>query len=194
MTYLMKSTLLFIIAVCALVAADSARADDAVYPAGSAVAVGYALGAAELGPNDTLTIVRTIVNGETYDLTGLYLAEHFPPELSLTTVTTTLNGGAISSEQSTLPTGTVVSGSTGYIWVFDDPATPGGVQLAPGDSLSVILRLTAGSVGTYALPLHTTAFYGNGAAQFAIDQPLSVTFGNPVDTIPPAAIMDLGAE
>ena len=190
----MKPALLFIIAVCVLIAADPALANDLVYPAGSSVAVGYALGAAELGPNDTLIIVRTIVNGEAYDLTGLYLAEHFPPELSLTAVTTTLNGSAISPEQNTLPTGTVVSGFTEYVWVFDDPATPGGVQLAPGDSLSVTVRLTAGSVGTYALPLHTAAFYGGGTAQFATDQSLSVTFGNPVDTIPPAAIMDLGTE
>jgi len=190
----MKTSPLFIIAVCALIVAECAQADDSVYPIGSAVAVGYDLGAAELAPDDTLTIVRTIVNGETYDLTGLYLAEHFPPELSLTTVTTTLNGGAISSEQNTLPTGTVVSGYTGYVWLFDDPATPGGVQLAPGDSLSVTLRITAGSVGTYSLPLHTTAFYGNGAAQFATDQPLSVTFAEPADTTPPAAIDDLGVE
>ena len=45
----------------------------------------------------------------------------------------------------------------------------------------------------YALPLHTTAFFGSGTGFYATDEMIMVTVEDAYpDTIPPAKIIDLG--
>jgi len=174
------------VALCA-----SAGSAETVHPTGAGVAAYYQLSGTTISTEDTLVVSRGIVNDESFSLAGLYLSEQLPPELQLVSAVVTINGAPTAIADSTLPSGTVLSGYTAHCWMLGSPS--GGATLDPGDSLSLVVKLTCTTEGSYALPLHAATWFGNGDGYFAADNGAAITVTTPIDTIPPAAIFDLSA-
>jgi len=162
---------------------------ETVYPAGSAIDADYQLSGTTLSTGDTLVIFRSVANGESFALTGLYLSEHLPPQMTVVGESVTINGAPAAAVDSVLPPGTLLSGYSSYYWLVDTPS--GGVDLNPGDSLSLEIRVVCPVEGSYNLPLHTTTWYGDGDSFFAAGDSTIVTVTAEADITPPAAISNL---
>ncbi len=183
----MRHTLFLTILIVGLLSLASASAET-VHPAGTNFAAAYSLSGTSLTTNDTLVISRSFVNGESFAITGLYLSENLPPELSIVGADISLNGSPLTVADSSE---SILSGYVSHCWLIGTPGS--GTDMNPGDSLSLELKVTCATEGTYALPLHTTVGYGNGAGVFAADSAAAITVSAPADITPPAAISDLSA-
>ena len=172
-------------------------AAETVYPGGYDIASGYDVSAYNITTSDTLVITRTILNNESFSVTGLYFSENIPPQFQVAAHAIAINGAGIDYQYQAGLADSIIGGYDSYYWVVDDPESPAAVQntLSPGDSLSFRLKLTATSAGQYQLPLHTTVFYGNNSGFFSTDDFYTITvIGDEIDTIPPSRITDLRAE
>jgi len=181
----MRHTLFLTILAAGLVSLTSVSAET-VHPSGTNIAASYSLSGTALTTNDTLVISRSIVNRESFALSGLYLSDNLPPQLSIVGAEIKLNGAPLVVADSA---GSILSGYVSHCWLVGTPG--GGTDMNPGDSLSLELKVTCAAEGTYALPLHTTVGYGNGDGFFAADSAAAITVAAPADITPPSAISNL---
>ena len=146
-----------------------------LFPSGYSINFGYDLDpvVAEIG--DTLTITRWVVNNESFDLTGLYLSEHLPPEMGIVSFDLTLNGSATPYLFVDTPIAEIYSGYDNYHWVIDDPNGGVGNTLHPGDSIGLTLKIRPYQGGVYTLPFHQTVFYGGASGFFSVDTDGGIT-------------------
>lgn len=159
-----------------MILAISVKADDSVYPAGSSITSRYTLSDTVVDYPEMVTISRTIVNNESFPLTGLYLSDNLPPGLSAIGYSIQINGSSTGSAFFDANPNEIINGCNSYYWVVDDPANASGIHdtLYPGDSLVCQLSIAPDSAGLYQLPLHTAVFYGNSTSYFATDDTVTL--------------------
>ncbi len=179
-------TILFILTSVVVAAAGRA---DSLHPSGSAVIASTALSSSTVAVGDTIVISRQIINGEPYPLSGVYLSEHLPPEFTVMSSSLTIDGVPAAVDDSVLPSGSVLSGYVSHYWVIGSPS--GGTDLSPGESLQLEITVTCSSEGSFTLPLHAMAGYGNGSGVFSVGDPSTITVTSPADTTPPSMITNL---
>ena len=166
-----------------------------MYPAGFDIQTQYALSDLSVATSETLTVTRTIVNNESFQITGLYFSENLPEELKVISYSIAVNGADVSYIYYNALSSSILDDFETYRWIVDEPGGTGQPQnaLAPGDSLVFQLNLASAVAGQFALPFHTTTFFGNGTGFFSTDEMLMITVEDLYpDTIPPAKIIDLG--
>ncbi|HUV30396.1 MAG TPA: hypothetical protein VMY05_04800 [Acidobacteriota bacterium] len=168
---------------------------ETVHPTGYSIVSTYTLTELEVAAGDTLAITRTVVNNESFPLSGLYFSENLPAQFEIVSYSVTVAGaaGACLFEHAAL--NPVVAGYETYYWIIDEPGESDtlGSVLNPGDSTVLELRLTCDLAGEFQFPLHTTVFYGNANGFFSADgAAVIVVSESAVDTIPPAKVIDLG--
>ena len=165
---------------------------ESFYPSGYSIVSLYEVNSQSLYTNDTLIITRTIVNNESFPVSGLYFSDNFPPHFNLIDYSLANNHNILDHTFDE----TVNSLFTGYncfYWIIDDPS--GSVQniINPGDSLVLSLRLVCSLADNYMFPLHTSTFYGNSTSFFSTSDALFIDISTEIDTISPSAINDLEA-
>lgn len=169
----------FLIAICSILNFLSIELQSAetLYPSGFSITSQYELSASTITTADTLVITRTIVNHESFILTGLYYSENLSPEFQVESHSITLNGAGISYSFLGPSSNSVITGYNTYYWIVDEPGSSGSIHndINPGDSLVLTLMLTCSTVGDYSLPLHTTVFYGNASGIFSTGDTQAIT-------------------
>ena len=166
----MKFLLCFCMPVALVLTFALSHAVEQVRPPGFEIGLTYEISQATLDVGDTLVITRTVVNRETFALSGLYFGESLPVDFQVLDYAVTINGQPIVCTFAGIATTALFPGYSTYHWVIDDPLSAATVHTVvdPGDSLTFVLTATAGQAGEFALPLHHAAFYGNGDGFFAI--------------------------
>lgn len=151
-------------------------ADDTVYPPGYNITCRYQLSDTLLDLGDTVLITRTLVNHEFFPLSGLFLSENLSPTFDQVSHSTRLNGVTINLTFVDDVADEIVTGYESYYWLIDEPDNPAGAHdtLFAGDSLTTVIALQCTETGTFILPFHSVAFYGNSTSFFATDDTLSV--------------------
>ncbi|HDL03950.1 MAG: hypothetical protein DRP46_05005 [Candidatus Zixiibacteriota bacterium] len=152
-----------------------AMADD-IYPPGTNIICRYSTDRTEYTSGDTMLIIRSLVNNESFSLTGLYMSDNLPPEFTLISCNLRINGVDIDHHFTGISQGLVIGFYDTYYWVVDSPDDSLGAfnLIDPGDSLSLEILVMLPDSGLYLLPLRTTVFYGNQTGYFATDEPLSI--------------------
>ncbi len=173
---LVAALFIFLAAVCI-------NADDTVYPNGYSISCRYSLSDTIIEYPEMVMITRTIVNRESFPLTGLYLSENLPSGLSAFGYSLGINGLSTGSPFVDANPNEIISGCNSYYWLLDDPTEPSGAHdtLYPGDSLVCHFSVTPDSAGLFKLPLHTAVFYGNSISFFATDDTLTLRVQTPLD-------------
>ena len=158
-----------LVTTSALCLCSSVTFGETVYPEGYNITSDYQLSDSLLSVSDTLIISRTIVNNESFDLTGFYFSDNFPPAASIIDYNLQLEGVLVTPAFTGGHVNVIVSGCDAYWWQIDEPQNPDGVHytVAPGETVTLTVRLLFDSVGTYSFPLHTTAFRGDTISFFA---------------------------
>jgi len=166
----MRRSLCFFVPAALVLTFALSHAAEQLRPSGFDIGLTYEINQATLNAGDTLVITRTIVNHESFVLTGLYLGESLPTEMVVLDHAVAVNGQVIDYAFSGTATTTLIYGYHTYHWVIDDPRTIGsfGTVLMPGDSLALVLKVIGNRQGDFVLPLHQTVFYGGGKAFFAV--------------------------
>ena len=154
----------------------TAPAADNIYPVTYDISCNYAISADVVAISDTLFISRTLVNNESFNLTGLYYSDNFPPQFSVVEQNITINGIPAPFVSSGPLDNHIVEGYDGYCWIIDSPDGSEGMSnvVAPGDVVEMEIKIVCGDVGKYLLPIHTAVFYGNNVGFFATSDSLEV--------------------
>ena len=184
-----KIAVIFILIVIAYLPAQSA---ETVYPSGYNLISQYNLNKQTLSPGDTLVITRTIINSESFPLTGLYFSENVPAGFDPIDHNIVKNGVGIDYNFGPID-GLIFDGNICYGWIVDDPAGSVNNTLAAGDELVLTARYTCAAEGSYTFPMHSGVFYGGTTGFYSTDEALTVNVTTSTDTTPPAAIIDLDA-
>ena len=167
---------------------------EPVHPSGYNVTSQYTVNSTNITVGDTLVITRTITNNSGYTLSGAYLIDNMPSQFSVVSQAARLNGSNITYQYTNNINPPLVSGYVTSEWLIDDPDGSPANNINSGGSLVITVRAVCAAAGQYQLPFHTVSFYGNNTGFYATDNALTININNPVDTTPPAAILDLGAE
>lgn len=170
-----------------------AQGQESVYPTGAQVAIRYSLNTTVLSVSDTLVITRTLINRSSRSLTGLYFSDNFPPAFVIAGHNGKANTTSILVGRTTPEAGAAITGYAYTAWMVDSPVPGENYHraIAPGDSVTLEIKITCSAAGAYTLPFHTTACHDGSTGIFATSSAPSVTF-TPADITPPAAIIDLG--
>ena len=109
-------------------------AEETLYPSGYNLISLSESNSYNIYSGDTLVLTRTIVNNETFSLTGLYFSDYIPQVFNLIEHSITRNGNTINYESDN-PTESVYSGTNSLHLIVDNPS--GSVQnsVYPGDSI-----------------------------------------------------------
>ncbi len=164
-----------------------------MYPGGYNIDCQYDLSASSLPANDTLVLIRTISNNESFGLTGLYFSENLPTEFEIIEHSVKINGSDISDQFTGNISPSVVNGYNTCEWLIDSPSGNPVNVIYTGQELTFEFKVICNTPGDYQLPFHTSSFYGNGQGFFTTDNQISVIITEPPDTTPPADISDLQA-
>ena len=176
-------------------------AQETVYPPGYQIQCDYSLSAGKVTIADTLVILRMVVNGEAFGLTGVYFSDNFPPEFEIVGHSVRINGIAADHIVLGPAANQGPAGYDNYVWVIDLPGDTGAVSgtLQPGDGLAVATMITCQDLGRFSLPLHTAVFYGNGTGFCSTSDSREVEFvlsldvndDDPREALPPSSISTL---
>lgn len=155
---------------------------ETLYPAGSNISSSYQLSALSISLDDTLIITRTVVNHESFALTGLYFSENLPSQFEVVGHAVSIDGRPISYLFVLPLSDATVSGFDRYEWIVDE-ADSSSVNNAvePGESITLQLFVVPNDTGLYLMPLHSAVFYGSGGGFFSTDSSLSVWVSPSVD-------------
>jgi len=142
---------------------------DAVYPSGYDITCRSEVNAVTLIPTDTFILTHTVVNHESFSLTGSYFSGNLPPDFTLADISVTLNGQPVSFETIGPVSDQNIMDYNSYRWIIDYPDDTSSIQntIDPDDSLTLTIRTTCQEIGNYTLPLNTLAFYGNSTGFFS---------------------------
>jgi hypothetical protein len=159
-----------------LAAAGPVAADDMLYPVGYDIEVSYDLSQQNFSPDDTLTLLFSIVNNDNFALHNLHIDDNFPPQFELTGYALTLDGNLISCSLFGPTMSEVVAGYNSYRWVIDEPALDDSLNhiVGPGQTLILTCRVVCPDEGSYLLPFHSCCFYGDDQGHFSVADPLAV--------------------
>lgn len=163
-------TIIFIIVISEFSNADT------VYPNGYDITCHCEVNAVTLIPIDTLVLTQTIVNHESFPLTGLYFSGNLPPDFTLVDASATLNSQPVSYETIGPVSDQSITGYNNYQWIIDFPDDTSSIQntINPDDSLTLKIRTTCQETGNYTLPFHSLAFYGNSTGFFSIADEIEI--------------------
>lgn len=167
--------------------AASAGAQTAVYPDDLNIGLLYELSDTVFSVADTLVVTRTLTNNEPFEFWGLYFSENLPAGLNVVDYTATLNGNSLTIAFAGPLPNNVLSGFRTYRWVVDSPESSENLSrtISPGDQVRLQYRIVATDVGSFSLPLHTTACYGDSDGIFAAGHTsIGVTAGSDDDEDP----------
>lgn len=168
----------FIILTIALLSfAITTTAEDQIYPVSLAVSCNYNISNTDVQTGQTFTISRSVINNESYSVTGLYLSDYLPPEFIIQSRQVRINGVDINYSETGPLLNSGVTGYNAFRWVIDDP-TYGTPQnyLAAGDVLSTVLTVVCNTAGNFDLDFHTVSGYGNSSPFFSMNtSPISMT-------------------
>ena len=187
----MRQILLTILLLCAL--SLPLAAAETLYPSGYNLISDYNLSTQTIGPGDTLVITRTIINNESFPLTGLYFSENVPAEFELVDHAIARNGDAVACQFSSIDN-LVQAGKVNLNWLVDDPAGSVNNTLAAGDELVLTAHFTCASEGSYSFSMHSSVFYGAMTGFYSTDDAITITVTTSDDVTPPNRIIDLRAE
>ncbi|HOD66554.1 MAG TPA: hypothetical protein PLR32_01930 [candidate division Zixibacteria bacterium] len=154
--------------VLGLLAAAPAAAQEPVYPAGAGVASTYTLSDTVLALGDTLAVTRTLVNGGSSPLAGLYFSENLPPDFTVVGESATVNGIPVAVLREGPLAGEVIPGYAAYRWIIDSPDRAVTRTLSPGDRAELTYRIVSSDIGRFPLPLHDAAGCGDSDGVFAV--------------------------
>jgi hypothetical protein len=174
---LLKTTNTIFIIALVLVFAKLTLAQEAIWPDGYNITADYEPSANQLTVHDTLTIIRTIVNNEDFDLENLYLVDNLPVTFFLTASMLGIDSSSVDYFHSGPIISQVVFGYDTYRWAIDLPAgdTTFDRQLHPGETLVLEYSLICQEPGDYVLPFHTICCSGNSTGIFSTADSISVT-------------------
>jgi hypothetical protein len=149
------------------VATNCTNAAELTYPSTAAIACTYEASNVQPRVVDTIQIVRTLVNNELFDLTGIYISDNLPESFQILSQQVRINGNPDTAGFEVDAVGTISSNYRPYRWLIDDPIA-GTVNriLAPGDSVDLALSLVCSDAGQFTLEDHSNIAYGNGAGIF----------------------------
>ncbi|MDF1545871.1 MAG: T9SS type A sorting domain-containing protein [bacterium] len=158
----------YIIVFILLATAANLGAAELPYPSTAAINSTYEVSNLQPRLGDTVQIIRTFVNHELFDLTGVYLSDNLPESFQVLSSQVTVNGNPVPPGFETDGVGSLTAGYIPYRWVTDDPA--GGspnTMLSPGDSLELVVDLVCHEAGQFSLQDHASVAYGNSSGLFA---------------------------
>ncbi|MEW5924656.1 MAG: T9SS type A sorting domain-containing protein [Candidatus Zixiibacteriota bacterium] len=167
------------IAICLIIVLFGfhiATAADNVYPTSYDISCNYVISSDMVAISDTFTISRTLVNNESFNLSGLYYSDNLPSAFAIVAQNITINGNPVSFVSASPLENHIVEGYNGYYWIVDSPDGSEGVSniIEPGDVVNMQLKVICNSVGNYLLPIHTAVFYGNNVGLFATSDSLEI--------------------
>ncbi len=165
---------------------------EILFPTGYNFLNQYNINTQSISSDDTLIITRTIVNNESFSLTGLFFSEHIPEEFNLIDHSVTKNGNSISYifDNTIFPS---YPDNNCFYWIVDDPNGEILNSINPGDNLTLITKYTCSVNGNYTFPLHSSSFYGNSTGFYSTANSLQISVSSEIDVTPPARVIDLEA-
>jgi len=157
---------------------------ETIHPSGPNLDSRYSISDTSIALGDTLTIVRTLTNNESYPLTGVYLTDNLPNVFSIIDQTVTVDGSPVAFLADGPAANPVLPGYNDYRWTIDSPESTEGLTrpLDPGEVLEVRYRAVSNDIGYFPLPLHATVMYGNATGMFAAEASDSVRVLVSLDT------------
>ncbi len=173
------------LAAAAVVVIDTVGfGQETIHPNGPNLDSRYTISDTTIALGDTLTIVRTLTNNESYPLTGVYLTDNLPNVFSIIDQTVTVDGSPVAYIADGPSANPVLPGFYDYRWTIDSPESTESLSrpLDPGEVLEVRYRAVSNDIGYFPLPLHATVMYGNATGMFAAEAADSVRVLVSLDT------------
>lgn len=165
------------------------RAAAEVFPPSPGLSCTYVLSGSHVAVSDTFSITRTITNGESFALSGLFFSDNLPPEFVLVDHIVRINGEAVPFLVTGPVAGLVDPFHDAYYWIVDSQGEHPGIDtiVGPGEVVVLQIDLVCDEPGQYNLPIHTAVFTGNGLGFFATSDSAQVVVGSvaAVDDVPP---------
>ena len=103
--------------------------------------------------NSGIVVTATFTNGTSFPLNGFYYADQLPSALTVTTLSVTLNGVAVTNYNfESGMDGDVYTGCTPWRWILEQPATFAQTNsVPPGGWVRIVYAVTAANAGTFSL-------------------------------------------
>ncbi len=153
-----------------------ANSQETLFPPGYNIVPIFYLSSANFSVLDTVTVIRVLLNNESFSLQNLYLVDNLPNEFTLVDYSLLINDEAVPVVVSGPVEGEMYAGHKTYRWIIDSPNfwEPVNHLMGPGEFLELTYRFVANSPGSFQLPFHSLCFYGNGTGFFTTSGVISV--------------------
>jgi hypothetical protein len=158
------------------VACNEAYCDEPIYPAGYNILCQRSVSQSVFSTLDTLVVTGSIVNNESFSLSGLYFSENLPDDFMIAAQAVAINGYQAEYEFSGPLGDYIFPGWNTYYWILGDPSNGGAynVEVKPGEDAVFTIKLICSQPGQYSFPLHTVSFYGDQRGFFSTSEPISI--------------------
>lgn len=168
--------LLAILGVAFIAPTPKIDAQETLFPNGYNITVDYDISSTAITVDDTLLILRTVRNNESFALSDLYVAENLPFEFEIIYSAMQVDSLPVVYYYSGPLPNQIRPDCNSYRWLLDHPPPADSVirSLQPGEILNVGYAVVCSQPGTYTLPFHTVCCRGDTSGIFTTADSLTI--------------------
>ena len=182
------AALLAILGITFVASAPKIAAQETLFPNGYSITVDYDISSTGITVDDTLLILRTVRNNESFALNDLYVAENLPFEFEIIYSAVQVDSLPVVYYYSGPLPNQIRPHYNSYHWLIDHPPPEDSVHrvLQPNEILNVGYAVVCSQPGNYTLPFHTVCCSSDTCGIFTTADSLTIAIspGSGIDGRP----------